>query len=152
MPVYVFEAEQWLPAPRERVFEFFSDAQNLEVITPPWLNFRILTPLPIVMRPGALIDYRLRLHGLPLRWRTLISAWQPPVRFVDEQVRGPYRQWVHTHTFAEQDGGTLCRDRVEYRVPGGAWVHRLFVRREVETIFAHRRAVLERLFTAAPSA
>lgn len=146
MHIFTLEAEQWLPAPRHRVFAFFADAANLESITPPWLNFGILTPLPIAMHAGTLIDYRLRMRGLPMRWRTLISAWEPPVRFVDEQLRGPYRQWIHTHTFEEQAGGTLCRDRVEYAVPGGALINRLFVRREVEAIFAYRRRALQRIF------
>lgn len=128
------------------MFPFFADARNLERITPPWLRFRILTPGPIEMRVGALIDYRLRIRGVPVRWRTRIAAWEPPHRFVDEQVRGPYRRWVHEHTFEPTDGGTLCRDRVEYAVPGGALIARLLVRPDVERIFAYRRAVLASLF------
>ena len=143
-----FTAELWLPQPRDRVFAFFADARNLEAITPPWLNFEIRTPTPVEMRVGARIDYRLRVHGLPVYWRTEITAWDPPFRFVDEQRRGPYRQWVHTHDFEERDGGTLCRDRVTYAVPGGALVERLFVRRDVERIFAYRRDALRSLFPA----
>ncbi|MFZ5787076.1 MAG: SRPBCC family protein, partial [Acidobacteriota bacterium] len=135
-------SELVLPRPREEVFPFFADARNLERITPPWLRFRILTPGPIGMREGALIDYRLRIHGVPVRWRTRIAAWEPPFRFVDEQVRGPYRSWVHEHLFDAVDGGTLCRDRVEYAVPGGAVVARLLVRPDTERIFAYRREVL----------
>ena len=146
MRIFTLEAEQWLPAPRDRVFAFFADAANLESITPPWLNFGILTPLPIAMQAGTLIDYRLRMRGLPMRWRTLISTWDPPFRFVDEQLHGPYRQWIHTHTFAEQSGGTRCHDRVDYAVPGGALINRLFVRREVEAIFAYRRQALQGRF------
>lgn len=138
--------EQWLPRPRAEVFPFFADAANLQAITPPWLDFRILTPGPIAMRPGALIDYRLKLRGFPIRWRTQITVWEPPFRFVDRQLKGPYRQWVHEHSFEEKDGGTLCRDRVDYAVPGGALVNRIFVQRDVETIFAYRRGQLERLF------
>jgi hypothetical protein len=141
-----FTAEQWLPRPPAELFPFFADAANLERITPPWLAFRILTPGPIEMRPGALIDYRLKVHGVPLRWRTRIAAWEPPHRFVDEQLRGPYRRWVHEHTFVEQDGGTLCRDDVRYAVLGGALVDRLLVRRDVESIFAYRRRALSELF------
>ncbi len=141
--------EQWLPRPRAEVFPFFADAANLQAITPPWLDFRILTPGPIAMRPGALIDYRLKLRGFPIRWRTKITVWEPPFRFVDRQLKGPYRQWVHEHSFEEKDGGTLCRDRVDYAVPGGALVNRIFVQRDVETIFAYRRGQLERLFPPA---
>lgn len=143
-----FESEIWLPRPRAEVFPFFADAGNLERLTPPWLGFRILTPPPIAMSAGARIDYRLRVHGLPLRWRTRIEVWDPPHRFVDVQLRGPYRLWHHTHTFEEGDGGTLCRDVVRYAVPGGALVDRLFVRRDVERIFAFRGEALRSLFGA----
>jgi len=143
-----FESELWLPRPPEEVFPFFADASNLERLTPPFLRFRILTPRPIEMRPGALIDYRLRVHGVPLGWRTRIEAWEPPHRFVDLQLRGPYRLWHHTHTFEARDGGTLCRDVVRYAVRGGALVDRLFVRRDVARIFAYRAEVLRDLFGA----
>lgn len=145
MRVHEFHAELWLPRCREAVFPFFADAQNLEAITPPWLRFQIQTPGPIAMRPGALIDYRLRVHSLPLRWQTETTAWEPPGRFLDRQRRGPYRLWEHEHTFEERDGGTVCRDRVRYAVPGGALVHRLFVRRDVEAIFAFRQKRLAEL-------
>ena len=108
MTAHIFQAELWLPPPREIVFPFFATARNLEVLTPPWLNFRVLTPGKIEMRVGAIIDYQLRSHGLPVRWRTEITGWNPPFSFCDEQRRGPYRRWSHTHTFAEQAGGTLC--------------------------------------------
>lgn len=140
--------QQWFPRPLDHVFGFFADAHNLEAITPPWLGFEVLTRAPIEMRPGALIDYRLRLYGLRLRWRTEISAWQPPHRFVDEQRHGPYRDWVHEHTFAAVDGGTLVRDHVRYRVPGGRLVHELFVRRDVERIFDFRRDRLAQVLGA----
>jgi len=146
---FELRCEQWFPQPLERVFAFFAEARNLEAITPPWLGFEVLTPAPIEMRPGALIDYRLRLHGVRLGWRTEISVWQPPHRFVDEQRRGPYREWVHEHTFAGQDDGTLVGDHVRYRVPGGRLVHELFVRREVERIFDFRRERLAQLLGAA---
>ena len=141
----VFRSELWLPRPRAEVFDFFGDARNLQAITPEFLNFEVLTPAPIVMRAGTLIDYKLRVRGIPLRWRTLISAWEPPHRFMDEQLRGPYRQWIHEHTFEERDGGTLARDIVRYSVFGGALVDRLFVRRDVEKIFAHREKRLKEL-------
>jgi ligand-binding SRPBCC domain-containing protein len=144
--VHRFEMEQWLPRPRVEVFPFFADAANLQAITPPWLDFKVVTPGPLSMRSGALIDYRLKLRGIPIGWRTEISVWEPPFRFVDRQLKGPYRQWIHEHTFEEKDGGTRCRDVVDYAVPGGALVNRFFVRRDVETIFAYRRERLAQLF------
>ena len=139
-----------LPWPVERVFDFFAEASNLETITPPWLHFHILTPPPIVMRNGTRIEYRLRLHGLPLRWCSEITSWDPPRRFVDEQIRGPYRVWIHEHEFMEKDGGTEVRDRVRYAVPGGALVDRLLVRRDVRTIFEHRARKLREAFPEDP--
>ena len=127
------------------VFAFFADALNLEAITPPWLHFRILTAPPIEMREGTIIDYRLRLRGVPIRWQSEIIAWEPPRRFVDEQRRGPYRRWIHEHTFEEHDGATVVRDRVDYAVPGGAAVDRLVVARDLDRIFAFRHKALERL-------
>ncbi|HEV2695205.1 MAG TPA: SRPBCC family protein [Verrucomicrobiae bacterium] len=146
MRLHIFETELWLPVSREKVFPFFADARNLEIITPPWLNFRILTPGEIHMRAGALIDYQIRIHGFPVCWRTEITGWNPPFNFRDEQRRGPYRLWRHTHVFEEKDGGTLCRDHVAYSVPGGALVNRLFVRRDVEKIFTYRADALKKHF------
>ncbi|MGE5236048.1 MAG: SRPBCC family protein [Acidobacteriota bacterium] len=151
MRLFVHSAELLLPVPRERLFPFFADARNLERLTPPWVRFRVVTPDPIEMRVGTLIDYRLRLHGVPLRWRTRIAAWDPPRRFVDEQLRGPYRRWVHEHTFEEAPDGTMCRDRVEYAVPGGTLTHRLVVRRDVERIFAYRQEVMTTLWGEPPA-
>ncbi len=110
MKIFTFTTQLWLPRRRDEVFAFFADAHNLQILTPDWLNFKILTPRPIAMRAGALIDYKLRLRGIPIRWRTKITEWQPPFSFQDEQLRGPYRQWIHRHWFEEKDGGTLCRD------------------------------------------
>src|SRR5690606_32853009 len=129
---------------REQVFSFFANARNLESITPPWLRFKILNPEAVHMRPGARIDYRLRVRCVPIQWQTEITVWEPSVRFVDEQRRGPYRRWVHTHTFTEKDGGSVCHDHVVYAVPGGRIVDRLFVRREVEKIFAFRAEAMGR--------
>ncbi|GDY23777.1 cyclase [Verrucomicrobiota bacterium] len=146
MHVREFQTELWLPLPPEDLFPFFADAGNLDAITPPWLHFHIVTPPPIVMREGTLIDYRLRVRGIPAHWRTRINAWQPPHRFVDEQVRGPYRQWIHEHTFAARDGGTLARDVVRYAVPFDFIAHRWLVRPDVEKIFRYRAAALQRRF------
>lgn len=149
MRVHTLETEQWLPRPVGEVFAFFADIHNLDELTPPWLHFRILTPGPILMGLGARIEYRIRWRGLPLRWRTEITAWEPPHRFVDRQVRGPYRLWVHEHAFIERDGGTVARDRVEYAVPGGVLgplVRRLFVGPDVTRIFDYRRGRMTRRF------
>ena len=128
MTPFVFRAELWLPRPREEIFPFFAEARNLEKLTPAFLKFEVLTPAPIVMRAGLVIDYRLKVHGLPIRWKTEIIEWEPPQRFVDVQLKGPYKLWHHTHTFEERDGGTLCRDEVRYMPRGGALVNWLFVR------------------------
>lgn len=145
MKIFELHSELWLPRLRPEIFPFFADARNLEAITPPWLGFSILTPGPIRMRRGTLIDYRLRLRGIPLRWRSEITAWEPTIRFVDEQRRGPYLLWVHEHGFEERNGGTLVTDHVRYAVPGGTLIHRLFVRRDVEAIFAFRRRKLQEI-------
>ena len=139
--------EQFLPCDRDRLFDFFGDAFQLETITPPFLQFRVITPRPIQIAVGSLIDYRLKLRGVPIRWRTRINVWEPPFRFVDEQLRGPYRRWHHEHTFEVVDGGTLCRDVVDYSVYGGRLIDALFVRRDVRQIFAYRREKLRELFT-----
>ena len=146
MRVREFQSELWLPLPPTQVFPFFADAANLDAITPSWLHFHIVTPPPIVMRAGTLIDYRLRVHGLPLRWRTRINAWQPPHRFVDAQIRRFYRQWIHEHSFEPRDGGTLARDRLRYAVPLDFLVHRWFVRPDIERIFQFRSDVLRARF------
>jgi ligand-binding SRPBCC domain-containing protein len=144
--VHILTREQRLPGPPDEVFPFFSDAHNLEAITPPWLGFRVITPRPIDLRAGALIEYRLRLHRIPLRWRTRIAVWDPPRRFVDVQLSGPYRLWHHTHDFApDPDGGTLMRDTVRYALPlgplGGV-AHRALVKRDLAAIFDFRREAI----------
>jgi ligand-binding SRPBCC domain-containing protein len=141
MRAFEIRREIWIPQPVDAVFEFFSRAQNLERITPPWLRFRILTPSPIAMRRGAIIEYALRLHGLPIRWQTRIEEWDPPVGFVDVQVKGPYLLWRHTHRFVPANNGTTVIDRVEYALPFGivgGVVHHLQVRRDLERIFDYR--------------
>jgi|SRR5579862_4175897 len=141
-----FRAELWLPKGIDEIFGFFADAANLRLLTPDWLKLSILTPQPMELKAGAIIDYRLRVHGIPARWRTEITAWEPPHRFVDEQKRGPYRLWIHEHRFSAQEGGTLIRDDVRYRPPGGWLVDRLFVRSDIEAIFDSRRKKLLELF------
>lgn len=138
--------EQWIHRPLSEVFEFFSQAKNLEWLTPDFLNFKILTPEPIEMRQGLLIDYRLRLYGIPFRWQSKISTWDPPHCFVDEQVKGPYRYWHHMHAFKEEKGGTRIIDDVRYRIWGGNWINRLFVRPDVERIFNYRKQRLTEHF------
>ena len=146
MRTFVYKSCVWLPRPLDEVFAFFSDASNLGVLTPPWLKFSVVTPAPIEIRPGTLIDYRLRFRGFPLRWRSEITEWDPPHRFADVQVKGPYRQWVHEHSFAEREGGTLAGDRVQYAVWGGALANSLVVRRDVERIFDYRMQRLSPMF------
>lgn len=146
MRVREFEVELWLPQPRDEVFAFFSNAGNLDTITPPWLKFRTITQLPIEMHVGAVIDYKLRIHGFPMRWRSKITAWEPPQRFVDEQIRGPYRLWIHEHTFTELDGGTLVRDHLRYAIPLDRFAYPWLVRRDIKRIFRYRSEMLQRRF------
>jgi ligand-binding SRPBCC domain-containing protein len=127
----------------DEVFAFFADAHNLERLTPPFLRFEVLTPAPVDMPEGTLIDYRLRLHGLPIRWQSRIVVWDPPHRFVDRQLRGPYGSWVHTHSFQPMQEGTLVTDMVDYAVPGGSLVQRFFVGPDLEKIFDYRVRVLD---------
>ncbi|QDU96636.1 SRPBCC family protein [Lignipirellula cremea] len=145
---HLLERKQTLAAPLEKVFAFFSDASNLEAITPPSLHFQIVTPLPIVMQEGTLIDYRLRLLGVPFSWKTRIDCYEPPVKFVDRQVSGPYDVWRHTHTFAATPEGVEMIDRVEYRLPWsilGDLAHAVYVRRTLEQIFDYRQQTTARL-------
>ena len=147
--MYVLEREVSLPVTRGELFPFFADARNLEWLTPPSLRFEILTPDTIQMRRGAIIEYRLHISGLPIRWRTAIEQWDPPVSFVDVQEKGPYALWRHTHTFDEIPEGTRMRDRVEYALPFGplgAVAHRLFVARQLDDIFAFRAKIVRELF------
>jgi ligand-binding SRPBCC domain-containing protein len=143
-PAAGLTVRQWstvVPSPLAVTFDFFSDAANLQRLTPPWVNFQIRTPLPVAMRAGLEIDYRIVVRGLPLPWRSRIEIWEPGVRFVDRQVIGPYRWWWHTHEFQAVPGGTLVTDRVEF-VPRLAWATRAPVNRDVEQIFDYRRQSL----------
>ena len=152
MKVSTLHRTQELDGTPDEVFPFFADAHNLEAITPPLLQFRVLTPRPIEMAAGTLIEYRLRIRGLPVRWKTRIEEWSPSVRFVDRQLRGPYRLWHHTHEFAELPGGrTLMTDTVRYSVgfgPAGSLAQRLFVDRDVAGIFDYRSSVIGPLLAA----
>ena len=137
-----------LAVPRDRVFAFFADAENLARITPPELDFRIRTPMPITIRQGAQIDYTIGLHGIPMRWRTLISKWVPNEEFVDVQIKGPYAQWIHRHTFTDDgSGGTIVGDEVRYRLPLGQLgdLAHFIVKTQLRRIFAHRTARVREL-------
>ena len=153
MQVYILRRMQTLHASREEVFAFFQSPENLARITPPWLGFRLLTPSPIAMRHGAVIDYTVRWLRVPVRWTTLITDYQPPARFVDQQIRGPYSFWHHTHEFQETPEGTEMRDTVRYVLPAGpagTLLHRLLVRRQLEEIFDFRSRVIEELIVRPP--
>ncbi len=148
MAEFVLTRELTLDLPRTEVFDFFADAGNLERITPPELNFKIVTPQPIEIQQGTLIDYRLKLHGLPMKWRTEISVWEPPFRFVDMQLKGPYKQWIHTHTFTEQDDKrTLSEDEVRYRLPVEPFgdIAHFFIRKQLDRIFDFRQLAVAEL-------
>ena len=146
---FVFHAEQDVPRPLDEVFEFFSRAENLQELTPAWLHFRILDVKPSPVRKGTLIRYALRWRVFPIRWTTEIVEWDPPHRFVDVQLKGPYKSWHHEHRFAAEGAGTRIYDEVQYGLPFGVFgaiAHRLKVRDDVETIFAYRKEVVANLF------
>ena len=147
MKTFLYNTHQTLEQPIEEVFAFFSNAHNLAVITPPWLQFEVLTPAPIDMLPGTCIDYRLKLRGIPVRWQSEITEWNPPYAFVDEQRRGPYRLWRHTHTFEETEEGVIVGDSIVYAVWGNQLAEKLFVRPDIEKIFAYRSEQLDKIFS-----
>ena len=150
MPDHILESRFSLPAPRERVFEFFVTPENLPAITPEWLGLTLLTRGP--MAAGTVLEYRIRWLGFPFRWRSLIREYDPPYRFVDVQVVGPYARWEHRHMFLEEEGGTVVEDRVTYRLPLGPigkLAHRVCVRRQLEAIFAYRQSRLRALLSRA---
>lgn len=149
MKFYTLHAEQFVPEPIDKVFEFFSRPENLAVITPKSVGFIILTPSPIEMKCGVLISYTIRLLFARVRWTSIISSYEPPHRFVDEQLRGPYAFWHHTHTFRKTDEGTLITDDVRYSIPFsvfGIIVHRTFVRRQLSKIFSFRALRIKGIF------
>lgn len=146
---YRLSAETFIPAPLDEVFAFFSRAENLETITPKMLNFRFVTPPPADMEQGVKITYRLQVHGFPVRWVTEISVWEPPYRFVDTQLQGPYKHWIHEHRFEAKGEGTLMTDTVHYALPFGILgkiAHGLFVHRDVVQIFAYRQDQIQFIF------
>lgn len=148
---YTLRSAVTLLVDRQELFDFFSDAFQLEQITPPWLHFHVTTAAPIDIEAGTLIDYKLKLHGFPIKWRTEISTWDPPFSFTDRQLKGPYYLWEHFHTFEEVEGGTLVSDEVNYRAIGGAIVHSLFVKNDLIKIFEYRRQRMIELFTDSAS-
>ena len=151
--MYLLESQIWLPRPLEEVFIFFSDAKNLQKITPVWLDFRVVGMSTPTIQPSTLIDYRLKIRGIPIRWRSEIALWEPPTCFVDRQVTGPYAQWIHEHRFEPQPNGVLMTDQVTYALPFGPLgdlVHAFYVRRRLAYIFDYRREKVNALF-ASPS-
>ena len=148
MKTYELKTELWLPRRRDEVFQFFADPANLEQLTPGWLRIEMISKEPPAMREGIRLDYRLRVHGVRVRWQSEIIAWNPPHYFTDRQTRGPYKLWVHEHTFVERDGGTLVRDNVQYSVPGGALVQRFLVAPDLDQIFRYRHEVLKESFSS----
>tara|TARA_Y100000588_G_C14061248_1_gene841518 strand:- start:436 stop:927 length:492 start_codon:yes stop_codon:yes gene_type:complete len=143
---FTLERQTVIDQPIDIVFSFFSDASNLEVLTPLWLNFNILTVLPIKMKAGAQINYKLKLHGIPVKWQSDITKWDPPNKFVDEQTKGPYTKWIHTHEFTKTPQGILIKDRVEYQVPGGFISNFLYVRNQLNQIFDYRQNKMQEYF------
>lgn len=149
MAEHIYTGTLEIALPRDEVFPFFANAENLQRITPPSLGFRIITPTPIEMKAGALIDYRISVHGMPMTWRTQITAWDPPFEFVDTQLKGPYKQWIHRHTFTETASGTtLIEDEVRYRLPFEPLgdLARFFVEREIKGIFDYRQKTVAEVF------
>ena len=155
MKTYSLECEMLAPVSVREAFEIFQDPQNLARITPAWLNFRITSGATVEIRQGAEIQYQIRWAGIPLSWKTVITEYEPPFFFVDEQARGPYRYWRHRHTFRPTEGGTIVGDRVEYALPLG-WLgrltHRLMIRRQLQRIFAYRQQALAELMRGIPLA
>ena len=147
MRVFELSSEVRVARRTSDLFPFFSDAFNLERLTPPWLRFQVLTPRPIRMQVGTRIEYRLRVRGVPIRWISEITAWEPPHRFVDRQVKGPYRLWIHEHRFRDSGDGAICEDTVRYAVWGGAVVNWLGAERDVKRILDYRRAKLLEIFS-----
>jgi ligand-binding SRPBCC domain-containing protein len=149
MKLFILKRRQFVPSPLREVFAFFSKPENLAVLTPKNLGFDILTPSPVSMKEGTVIDYTIKIAGFPVRWTTLITSYEPPYRFVDLQLKGPYSYWHHTHTFTETNEGTFIDDEVRYGLPFGVFgllAHALFVKRQLNAIFAQRGNVIKTIF------
>ena len=149
MKYYELDVEQFIDQPVEKVFEFFSRPENLEEITPPRLGFTIMTPSPIPMEKGSLIDYTIKILGFPVHWRTLITSYDPPHGFVDEQIKGPYVLWHHRHSFKKENSGTIIRDTVRYAVPLGIidrFLNLIWIQKDLKDIFVYRRKFIENKF------
>lgn len=150
MAEHIFQSKQVINTSRDRLFDFFADARNLETLTPPELNFKITTPEPIEIQKGTIIDYQLKLRGFPIKWKTEITQWNPPFDFIDLALRSPYKQWIHLHTFTEgENGETIMEDLVRYRLPFepfGDLAH-FYVKSELNYIFEYRRKTVEKLFS-----
>lgn len=150
MKPHILIRETILNGSIEEVFNFFSKAENLDKITPPILGFRIITPLPVEMKKGTLIDYKIKLNGIPFNWQTEITKWDPPHSFEDTQLKGPYKMWVHEHKFIERNNKTFMTDTVRYISPGGVFEfipHNLFVKKKVNLIFDYRQKIFDELFS-----
>jgi len=154
MKIYELNKTQFINQPIDVVFNFFSKPENLALITPSKLAFKILTPTPITINKGTLIDYTIRLMGFPVHWRTLITKYNPPYEFVDEQIKGPYLFWHHTHTFKAVNGGSEIKDKVRYSIPMGylgQFIHKIWIKKDLEKIFEYRKAVIDKLFNQSDS-
>ncbi len=147
--MHVLIKDTTINRPLNEVFDFFSKVENLNSITPPDMHFKILSPLPIHIQKGTLIDYKIKVNGIPFKWKTEISEWEPPYRFIDKQLNGPYNTWIHEHIFEERNGVTHMRDIVHFRSPG--WIlepliNKLFIEKKVRAIFNYREEKLKELF------
>ncbi len=151
MKLHTLRQELTLEQPLEKVYDFFANPENLERITPPWLRFRIVSPQPVQMKQGATIDYKLRIHGIPIRWTSQITDCKPPFRFVDEQLKGPYKVWIHEHIFEPgPDGGTKIIDKISYAAAGGSLINNLFVRPDLRRIFQYRSEKIVEILGGVP--
>jgi ligand-binding SRPBCC domain-containing protein len=149
MKIYSLTSRQLVPYPLNEVFPFFSKPENLGLLTPENLGFQILTPSPVCMKEGAIIDYAITIASVPVRWTTLITSYEPPYRFIDVQLKGPYAYWRHTHSFSETDDGTLITDEVDYAMPfglAGKIIHTAMIRRQLKNIFRNRGYAIEKIF------
>ena len=154
MKIYELNKTQFINQPIDVVFNFFTKPKNLALITPSKLAFKILTPTPITINKGTLIDYTIRLMRFPVHWRTLITKYNPPYEFVDEQIKGPYLFWHHTHTFKAVNGGSEIKDKVRYSIPMGylgQFIHKIWIKKDLEKIFEYRKAVIDKLFNQSDS-